>query len=174
MKLVVVRDGQPVEVTVQAADGGFRVTVGGRTHHVDAAAVGPGAASLIVDGRQRELAVHPLPPAPGGGDRYRLTADGTTVPAEVEVLDPLTHLARQAHAKAGGPARREVTAYMPGRVVAVLVEEGSEVAAGQGVVVLEAMKMENEIPAESDGVVRKVFVEVGQAVEGGDRLFELG
>ncbi|HEX6202620.1 MAG TPA: biotin/lipoyl-containing protein, partial [Thermoanaerobaculia bacterium] len=151
-----------------------RVTVGGRVHHVDAAAVGDGAASLVIDGEQREIAVHPLPARPGGGDRYRLTAAGTTVPAEVEVLDPLTHLARQAHAKAGGPVRREVTAYMPGRVVAVLVDEGSEVRAGQGVVVLEAMKMENEITAESDGVVRKVFVEVGQAVEGGDRLFELG
>ena len=62
---------------------------------------------------------------------------------------------------------------MPGRVVAVLVGEGEPVRAGQGVVVLEAMKMQNEIQAEHDGVVKRVCVEPGQAVEGGDLLFEL-
>jgi biotin carboxyl carrier protein len=95
------------------------------------------------------------------------------VPVEVEVVDPLTHLARQAHVSAGGAVRRQVTAYMPGRVVAILAAEGTPVEAGAGVVVLEAMKMENEIQAEGAGVVRKILVEVGQAVEGGDPLFEL-
>jgi pyruvate carboxylase subunit B len=176
MKLVVVRDGTPVEVEVERGDGGaYLVTVGDRAYTVDAAPVGAGAASLRIDGAQREIAVHPLP---GGGaagaGRYRLAAGGHAVPAEVEVLDPLTHLAHQASAKAGGPTRREVTAYMPGRVVAILAPEGTEVTPGQGVVVLEAMKMENEIQAESAGTVRKLFVEVGQAVEGGDPLFELG
>jgi pyruvate carboxylase subunit B len=63
---------------------------------------------------------------------------------------------------------------MPGRVVAVLVEEGAAVTAGQGVVVLEAMKMENEIRAEADGTVAKIFVQPGQAVDTGNPLFELG
>ena len=67
-----------------------------------------------------------------------------------------------------------MSAQMPGRVVAVLVEEGEAVAAGQGLVVLEAMKMENEIQAEAAGVVTKILVEAGQAVEGGDPLFEVG
>ena len=62
---------------------------------------------------------------------------------------------------------------MPGRVVEVLVEEGARVEAGQGLIVLEAMKMENEIQAEHEGVVKQVFVTAGQAVEGGDPLFEL-
>ena len=89
------------------------------------------------------------------------------------VADPLTHLAAQAAGGKGGRRQQKVTAYMPGRVVAVLVEEGQEVQAGQGVVVLEAMKMENEIRAESDGTIRQVFVTPGQNVEGGDPLFEL-
>ncbi|TNF74372.1 MAG: acetyl-CoA carboxylase biotin carboxyl carrier protein subunit [Acidobacteria bacterium] len=63
---------------------------------------------------------------------------------------------------------------MPGRVVALLVEEGQEVESGDGLVVLEAMKMENEIRAETAGVVRKILVSEGQAVEGGDPLFEIG
>ena len=177
MKLVVVRGGETVEVEVERADDGYRVTVGDRAYTVDAAPIGAGATSLRIDGVQREIAVQPLPGGAAGGaaggGRYRLAAGGHAVPSEVEVLDPLTHLAHQAHVKAGGPTRREVTAYMPGRVVAILAAEGTEVAAGQGVVVLEAMKMENEIQAESAGTVRKLFVEVGQAVEGGDPLFEL-
>ena len=90
-----------------------------------------------------------------------------------EVTDPLTHLARQGAAGRGARRREVVTAYMPGRVVAVLVAEGEEVRAGQGILVLEAMKMENEIRAEHDGVVKRVLVAAGEAVEGGDVPFEL-
>ncbi|MGB5552633.1 MAG: biotin/lipoyl-containing protein, partial [Thermoanaerobaculia bacterium] len=64
--------------------------------------------------------------------------------------------------------------YMPGRVVELLVQEGDEVTVGQGLVVLEAMKMENEIQADRAGTVKKIFVSAGQPVEGGDPLFELG
>jgi biotin carboxyl carrier protein len=91
----------------------------------------------------------------------------------VEVADPLTHLAAQAHGGKGGKRHQRVNAYMPGRVVALLAEEGQEVTAGQGVLVLEAMKMENEIRAEHDGRIGKLFVQPGQAVEMGNPLFEL-
>lgn len=62
---------------------------------------------------------------------------------------------------------------MPGRVVAVLIKEGDTVTTGQGLVVLEAMKMENEIRAEHDGVVSKIHVQPGQAVDKGNPLFEM-
>lgn len=62
---------------------------------------------------------------------------------------------------------------MPGRVVGVAVREGDAVVAGQPLVVLEAMKMQNELQAERDAVVRKVHVAVGEAVEGGDPLIDL-
>ena len=62
---------------------------------------------------------------------------------------------------------------MPGRVTAVLVEEGAEVTTGQGIIVLEAMKMENEIRAEHDGTVSKIHVQPGQAVDLGNPLFEM-
>ncbi len=166
--------GREEEIVVERDGSGYRVTVGDRDYRVDAAAVVDGVMSLRIDGAQSEIAVSPLPGPGGGGDRYRVSAGGGAVATELEVLDPLTHLARQAHAKAGGPARRQVTAYMPGRVAAILVAEGADVAAGQGVVVLEAMKMENEIQAEHAGTVRRILVEPGQAVEGGDPLFEIG
>ena len=62
---------------------------------------------------------------------------------------------------------------MPGRVVAILAEVGAPVIAGQGIIVLEAMKMQNEILAEADGTIKAIYVQSGQAVEGGDPLFEL-
>ena len=91
----------------------------------------------------------------------------------VSVTDPLTHLAAQTRGGGGAKRRQKITAYMPGRVVALLVEEGQAVTTGQGVVVLEAMKMQNEIRAEHDGTITRIHVQTGQAVEGGDPLFEM-
>lgn len=122
--------------------------------------------SLIVGGRQYEVAVKGL-----GGDRFEVSGSfGVEV---VAVLDPLTHLAQTTHDRqsAGGPER--ITAYMPGRVVDVLVAEGDVVGAGGGVMILEAMKMENEIQSEREGTIRKLFVSRGQAVDRGDLLFEI-
>ena len=146
----------------------WRVAVGERRYEVDAQHVadGTGLWSLIVDGAQHEVAV-----APEGEDRYRVSTAGTL--HAVSVTDPLTHLARQAHGAVAGGGAQTVTAYMPGRVAAVLVAEGDEVEAGQGVVVLEAMKMENEIAPEHPGRIAKIHVSPGQAVEGGDPLFDL-
>jgi biotin carboxyl carrier protein len=172
---VVVRQGEREEqVTVRRAGpaGGYLVTVGERAYHVDLAAAG-GALSLRLSeggpaGEQHEVSVRPLPKAPG---TYQVTTAAGSV--AVEVLDPLTALARRGGAGKGGKRRARVDAYMPGRVVAVLAVEGAEVAAGAGVIVLEAMKMQNEIQAEHGGRIGRIFVEAGQAVEGGDPLFEL-
>ncbi len=164
---LVVRHGQREEqVHLERTEHGYRVTLDGRTYEVDVAAVSGSVQSLIIAGRQHEVAVHGL-----GNGRYRVAnASGTE---ELELMDPLTHLARASHDRSRSAGSAQVTAYMPGRVVKLLVAAGDEVAAGQGVVVLEAMKMENEICAEHAGVVSKILVETGQAVEGGDPLFEL-
>jgi pyruvate carboxylase subunit B len=90
---------------------------------------------------------------------------------EVEVLDERTRhiqgLVGAGKTQAGGGT---VKAPMPGLVVKVLVEPGAAVAPGQGLVVLEAMKMENEIKAVSGGVIESVAVKPGQAVEKGAPL----
>jgi len=177
LKLVLQHRGRDVEASVERRGSLYRVTLDGRDYEVDAAALRDGLASLRLDGAQHEVGVEPVAArgaGPGAGDRYRVTVGGDGSPEEVVVLDPLAHLARKARGEAGAARGGRVTALMPGRVVAVLVEEGAEVAAGQGVVVVEAMKMENEIAAEHAGTVTKVHVEPGQAVEGGDPLFEIG
>jgi glutaconyl-CoA/methylmalonyl-CoA decarboxylase subunit gamma len=153
---------------VEHDDGRLQVQVGERTYEVDRAPL-PGAGhhwSLLVEGEQFEVAALPR----GEGSWWVSSARGGVL---AEVADPLTHLARQGAAARGGRRREQVTAYMPGRVVAVLVSAGDRVETGQGIVVLEAMKMQNEIQAEHDGVVKRVCVAAGEAVEGGDVLCEL-
>jgi len=67
-----------------------------------------------------------------------------------------------------------VTAPMPGKILRVLVDEGDGVTVGQGLLVLEAMKMENEIPSPKDGVVKRILVRGGDTVDTGQPLIELG
>ena len=167
---LIVRQGEREETVRIERDGErYHVTVGDVAHTVEAAELRDRGTlwSLIVDGAQHEVAVRR-----NRRDHYEVTTPRSA--HAVEVTDPLTHLARAAHGAAVGGGVETVTAYMPGRVVAVLVEEGEEVEAGQGVVVLEAMKMENEIAAENAGKVVRIRVEPGQAVEGGDALFDVG
>jgi len=97
------------------------------------------------------------------GEVWRLTLDG--LPAGAEVLDERGVLAR-AVAAAGGGTRgpSALKAPMPGLVVRVEVEEGEEVAAGQGIAIVEAMKMENELKAERGGVVSTIHVSAGDTV----------
>jgi biotin carboxyl carrier protein len=168
MELIVRHGDREEKVRVRRSDregDGYEVTVGDRTYHVDAIPAANAVHSLRIDGAQHEVSVRLK------GEDYAVTSrHGTTT---VSVTDPLTHLAAQTRGGKGGKRQRRVTAYMPGRVVAVLVEEGAAVTTGQGVVVLEAMKMENEIRAEQDGTIAKIFVQPGQAVDSGNPLFEL-
>lgn len=164
---LIVRSGSREErVRIRRDDDVYEVTIGDRTYHVDAATARPGLQSLLIGGHQHEVAVRHQ----GEGVYQVSTPQGSVA---VEVSDPLTALATQTRAAKGGRRRQTVKAYMPGRVVTLLAAEGQEVAAGQGVLVLEAMKMENEIRAEHDGTVTKIYVQPSQAVDTGNPLFEL-
>jgi biotin carboxyl carrier protein len=103
---------------------------------------------------------------------YTLWVDGYRF--EGEALDERTRTIRDitaASSKSSGPA--PVNAPMPGLVVRVNVAVGDKVQAGQGVIVMEAMKMENELRASAAGVVKAIHAEVGKAVEKGTVLVEL-
>ncbi len=148
------------DVDVRAVDGGYLVTIDGQEKTVDAAQLESFFYSLIVDGRSYEISVRE--PEAGlfvvghGGHRQ-----------EVRLVDPRM-AAAGAHLGESGPA--EVRAVMPGRIVALLVTEGDAVADGQGLLVLEAMKMENEVKAPRAGIVRTLSVEKGHTVEAGAPL----
>ena len=163
MKYLVQVDGQVIEVELD----GERVTLAGHTHH---ATLGPVAGTplrqLMVDGRPVILSVESL-----GRGRWALTRAGDRL--EVEVLDERTHHIRSLTGT--GENRKTVDvlkAPMPGLVVRVLTQSGDAVSAGTGLVVLEAMKMENELKASAAAVVKAVRVAPGEAVEKGQVLLE--
>lgn len=165
MKLIVRYGEVEREVLLQRDGSAARVEIAGETMELEVRHLAGGVRSILCDGVHQEVMVRHL-----GEDRYEVS--GSSGAEVVEVLDPLTYLAAKTHEAQVGSARELVTAYMPGRVVKVLVSEGEALAPGQGVLVLEAMKMENEILAERGGVLRRMFVAEGQAVEGGDDLYE--
>jgi biotin carboxyl carrier protein len=118
-------------------------------------------------GRSHEIAIERLP----GGARL-VSVDGRTV--TLSLMDARTRAARRHGGGADqGPRRTAVVAPMPGRVVKVLVAPGETVAARQGLVVVEAMKMENELRAPRAGQVAEVRVTDGAAVESGTVLVVL-
>jgi biotin carboxyl carrier protein len=166
MQLVSRVAGHTAPITVERRHGRYVVEIGGVRHEVDARTLGPWVLSLLVEGQSHEVAVVRL-----GDGNYSVDWRGRSF--AVELVDPLTHLAESARGQAGKLGKRTVKAYMPGRVVEVRVQPGDHVEAGQPMIVLEAMKMQNEIAAERAGVVKKIHVRKDQAVEGGDALLEI-
>jgi biotin carboxyl carrier protein len=152
-------DGRTLGVEVRGENGRYTVLLDGKPLEVDLVDTAPSFASLIVDGCIHEVAIERRP----GGYRVHFASDTVTVDLE----DAARGAATPAHRPAG-PAR--LTAPMPGRVVRVLVEAGKDVEAGQGLVVVEAMKMENELRALRAGRVTEIAVREGQTVETGALL----
>lgn len=143
----------------RAGDGRFQVSVNGQPHDVGAALLDPSTLYLVVGSRARTARIARV------GQKYYVGLDG-----DVYVLTPE---AGGATAAPGALASPHVVAPMPGKILQVLVREGQEVTAGDGLLILEAMKMENRIVAEAAAVVRKVHVGEGQMVDGGALLLEL-
>jgi biotin carboxyl carrier protein len=165
MKYVVTIGGEAIEVEVD----GNRVTVAGRTRVASLGSLpGTPIRHLVLDGRLTTLAAKS-----GGGGRWALTARGELW--DVEVIDERTRYIRSlAGAGGAGPQQqRYLVAPMPGLVVRVPVTMDDQVAAGASLVVLEAMKMENELRAPAAATVRAVLVQPGQTVEKGQKLVEL-
>ena len=166
MELIAIAGGRTERVSIERDGQHYEVRVGERAYRIEARSLGAFVQSLIVDGEQHETAVFRA-----AAGRFRVGWGGHAT--EVEIVDPLVHLARTAHGDAGRQGRQTLAAYMPGRVVSVAVAPGDTVEPGQALVVLEAMKMQNEIQADRAGIVKTVHVAPGQAVEGGDPLLEL-
>jgi biotin carboxyl carrier protein len=165
MNVDVVVNGRPWKVALEPADpaGTFIVTIKGKSRKVDASWIDADTMSLIDGGAAREIRLH------SRGDNG---AVGVEIGGELyEALVSRRKRERETGALgATGATGAAVRAPMPGRVVRVLVAVGDHVSARQGVVVVEAMKMENELRTSRDGVVKEVLVEPGAAVETGAAL----
>lgn len=166
MKYVVDVNGERVTVDLEGAS----AVVGDRRFEValEAPAGTPVRIVRIGDATHRVVARR-------GGARGQWTLEIGGVRYEAEALDERLRAIRDltaAHAGAAGPV--PLVAPMPGLVVRVAAEVGQVVAAGQGLVAVEAMKMENELKAPAPGVVTAVHAVTGRAVEKGAVLVELG
>ena len=155
------------KVTVTQHGALLHVTLDGRTHRVDARRVGEWGLSLLLQGEHDERPVRSIDAAivaRNGNGELDVHVSGRAVP--IQVREPSSRGVRgDAGASSGGPQR--IVAPMPGKIVRVLVKPGDEVKTRQGLVVVEAMKMENELRASREGRVREVAVVEGQSVEAG-------
>jgi biotin carboxyl carrier protein len=147
----------------------WRILVDGRPIEIDKAQlagvveVEPGVFSVQIEGKSFEVRV--LPGTQG------LSVESRGRHFAVEVVDPRN--GSRASKTAAGAGRQNVAAPMPGKVIRVLVKKGDAVAAGQGLVVVEAMKMQNEMKAARAGHVAEVRVQDGATVGAGETLVVL-
>jgi biotin carboxyl carrier protein len=165
-------NGRIRQVVLRRVGDQFAVTVDGREFMVNAARVGTDTLSLLV----REAAAgsaatertesHDVVLAPGSAGQLSVSVG--PVPLSVSLNGARRGRGGAGQAASAGPER--IVAPMPGRIVRVLVGRGEAVQARQGVVVMEAMKMENELRAARDGVLSEVHVTDGQLVEAGALL----
>lgn len=141
---------------------GWRIQVDGRTVDADIAEISPQVLSILLAGQSYEVRVTPSRDA-------TLTLHAANREFSAEVFDPRAWRGRR-HGLVEAQGRQPIVAPMPGKVVRVLVKAGERVEAGQGVLVVEAMKMQNEIRSPKTGKVERLLVQEGQPVNAGDVL----
>jgi biotin carboxyl carrier protein len=155
-------NGRMRHVTVHRADGRFTVTVDGRAWTVDAARVDAHTLSLLVGPASHEVTLA----ADGAPGQFVAGVGG--VPVAVSI-NSRKRGGRRADGRVGGGPERLV-APMPGKIVRVLTTVGAAVQARQPLIVVEAMKMENELRASRPGIVSELLVREGQSVDAGTPL----
>ena len=156
--------GQTHKVELSRNGGGWRCSLNGRAVPLDVISTQEGVLSLLIDGKSYEI-------------KQENTASETRIVVghqrfEAVVRDPRSLRSRR-RSDSGTEGVKKVTASMPGKVIRILAPAGTAVEAGQGVLVIEAMKMQNEMKSPKKGVVKKVSVSEGAAVEAGQVLAEI-
>ncbi|MGH9496090.1 MAG: biotin/lipoyl-containing protein [Candidatus Sulfotelmatobacter sp.] len=153
-------NGKNHRLELDRAEGRWTCRLDGHTIEADAVMVRSNVVSLRIGDRAYEVKFDRV----GGELQICLGSRRFTA----EVRDPRSLRGRVRAADAHGP--KKVTAPMPGKVVRVLVSRGDEIEAGAGVVVVEAMKMQNEVKSPKKGIIQKILVSEGAAVNAGDAL----
>lgn len=154
-------DGKPHRLELERAESVWKCRLDGREFVVDAVIARPDVLSLLIEGRSYEIKREQT------ANDLHLWVGSTRF--AVELRDPRSlRSRREGTGDDAGP--KKLVCPMPGKIVRVLVTEQSEVGAGQGIVVVEAMKMQNEIKSPKKGVVQKILAIPGASVNAGDVL----
>jgi biotin carboxyl carrier protein len=161
MKYTAIIDGVRLDMElIRADDEAIEAEIDGKKYVLDVAAVEPGVYWIRWNDRSIDTSVTP------SGDKYTVSMAGQRL--DVEIMDARAALRKAA--QEGQTGTVELRSPMPGKVVKVLVSEGAAVEVNQGLVVIEAMKMQNEIKSPKKGIVRKMGVRETTAVNAGDLL----
>jgi biotin carboxyl carrier protein len=156
--------GKTRKVELTRSGSGWQCKLDGRELLLDVVATQDGVLSLLLSGKSYEV-------------KQESAAGETNIVVgslrfSASVRDPRSLRSRRA-AASGGEGPRKISAPMPGKVVRILAPVGAAVEAGQGMVVIEAMKMQNELKSPKKGTVKKLNVSEGAAVEAGQTLAEV-
>ena len=164
MKLKAEIGSETREIEITETDGKLRAVIDGRDYDIEASEPEAGIYLFKHEGKVYEASVS-VPDSPGGTHSVRLRGRET----EVRIIDP-KRLRGSGAAHDHGDGLAEIKTAMPGKVVRVLVEPGTKVSKGDGIIVVEAMKMQNELKSPKDGTVREIRAADGQTVAAGEVL----
>jgi biotin carboxyl carrier protein len=140
----------------------WQISIDDRLVDADAFEIAPGIFSILVNGKSYEVRVTPTPTG-------TLTLQTAHQEFTAEVIDPRAWRGRR-HGAVEAEGRQQILAPMPGKIIRMLVQTGEKVQAGQGLLVVEAMKMQNEIRSPKSGTVERLLVKEGQPVNSGEIL----
>ena len=161
MKYEVRISGKTRMVEFERHGDGWQAKLDGEPGVADVVETAPHTLSILLSGQSHQVFL-----TPASDRRCKLESGGFEFSAEV--IDARSWRGRHGGAEAEG--RQQIAAPMPGKVVRLLVKAGDAVEAGQGLLVVEAMKMQNEIRSPKGGTVERVLVAEGQAVNAGEAL----
>jgi len=160
VKYQVLLAGKSRIVELARQDGAWKVSLDGNI--IDVVEVAPNTFSILLNGESHQIRIAPRPDG-------SLTVHAGLAEYHAEVIDPRSWRGRR-HGALEAEGRQQIAAPMPGKVVRLLVKAGDAVEAGQGLLVVEAMKMQNEIRSPKSGKIEKLFATEGQAVNAGEVL----
>lgn len=162
MKYEVLLAGKARVVEVMQNDGGWDFCLDGKPLDASVVEVAPNTFSVLLNGESHQIRIAPRPDG-------TLTLHTGLAEYQAEVSDPRVWRGRR-HGALEAEGRQQIAAPMPGKVIRVLVKQGDAVEAGQGLLVVEAMKMQNEIRSPKSGRVERLLVSEGQTVNAGEAL----
>lgn len=167
MKYTAILNGQEIALEVERGDEAncFQVTVDGQAHRVDARYCAADWLNILLDNSSYDIS-------------FSLDSDNVELNFRnqyynIEILDERKMRMRRVRSDLALSGPEFIKTSMPGKVVKVLVKEGEQVVPGTGIIIIEAMKMENEIECRNAGIVKAIHVQPNQTVESGVTLVEI-
>lgn len=149
-------DGKSYEIEITSVDERWKCNINGRECEIDFVQHAGGVASLLIDGKSFEIRQWAEDIISIDGRRYQAT------------VEDLRSWRGRRSRDSGQSGPQKITASMPGKIVRVLGREGESIEAGQGIIVIEAMKMQNEIKSPKAGTLQKILVREGGNVNAGE------